>query len=167
MGRRTKRKLLSRSGMPLELWFNFLVAATVAGSGIFILVISISRGSGVLSLLISLLLVVASARVLVSIWRILGRKIVFLDKYISYTGWLGRPKTYAYEDIVDVQRVNIPIGRSVLWTQWNDWEFEDNVTILFADGEKLRVPTSAMKPREVQRRIESKTGLRFDSTLKI
>ena len=153
--------------MPLELWVNFLVAATVAGCGIFMLVISIFRGSGVLSLLISSLLVVASAPVLVGLWRVLGRKIVFLDKYISYTGWLGRPKTYAYEDIVDVQRVNIPIGRSAVWIRWTDWEFEDNMTIVFADGEKLKVPTSAMKRREVQRRLQSKTGLRFDSTLKI
>lgn len=167
MGRRTKRKLLRRSGVPLELWFNFLIAAMVAGSGIFLLIISVFRGNGVLSLLIPLLLVVASAPVLVSLWRVLGRKIVFLDKYISYTGWLGRPKTYRYEDIVDIERVNIPVGRSALWIRWIDWEFEDNVTIVFADGERLKVPTSSMKPREVQRRIESKTGLRFDSTLKI
>ena len=167
MGRPTKRKLLKRSDVPLELWGNLLVAATVAGTGLFFLLISIFRGGDVVSFLFSLVLVVASAPVVVSLWRVLGRKIVFLDKYISYTGWLGSPKTYRYEDIVDVQKVDIPLGRSAWWIPWTGWEFEDNVTILFADGERLKIPTSAMKPREVQRRIESKTGLRFDTTLKI
>jgi hypothetical protein len=95
MGRPTKRKLLKRPGVPLEIWGNFLVAATIACSGVVLLLISIFRGGGGLSLLISLVLIVASAPALVSLWRV-----------------LGRPKTYAYEDIVDVQKVDIPLGRS-------------------------------------------------------
>ncbi len=164
MGRRTKRKVLERSNAPVGLWVDFILAAAYAGFSVFLLVSAFLSGRSVLWLLVTSVLAALSVAIFVSIWRVLSRKIVFLDKYISYTGLLGRPKTYRYEDIVDVKAVIIPDGQLSRWVQW---EFEDNMTIVFADGEKLRIPTTAMKPREVRRRIESKTGLKFESTLKL
>ena len=166
MGRRTKRKVLKRSSVPVELWFNFVLAAAFAGLNVFLLILGILRGGGVFSILIPSILATVAVGVMVRIWRVLTRKIVFLDKYISYSGWLRAPKVYQYEDIVDIRTVIIPPGR-LSWLA--ELEFETGVTIIFADGEELRVPTSAMKPYEVRRRIESKTGLRFtsSSTLKL
>jgi len=164
MGRRTKRKVVKRSDVPVGLWGNLILVAAFAGFNLVWLVSDVLRGRGFLSLLIPLILTVVSIAVLVRIWRVLTRKVVFLDKYISYDGWFGRPRTYRYEDVVDIKTVIIPDGR---WSWFTEWEFENGVTIVFVDGEELRVPTSAMKPREVRRRIESKTGLTFKSTLKL
>ena len=163
MGRRTKRKLLKRSGVPVGLWVDLILAAAFSAFSVFLLITAVSDRS-VLLILVTAGIAGVSAVILISIWRLLSRKIVFLDKYISYTGWYGRPKIYRYEDIVDLQTV---VAAGEWLSRWPPWEFEDNVTIIFADGEKLRVPTSAMKPREVRRRIESKTGLKFETTIKV
>lgn len=163
MGRRTKRKVLKRSTAPVGLWVDFILVAAFAGFSVFMLFSAILRGGGFAILIFSVFTAVSVA-VLVRIWRVLTRKIVFLDKYISYAGWLGTPRTYRYEDVIDIRTVIVPPGR---WSVLNELAFENGVAIVFADGEELRVPTSAMKPREVRRRIESKTGLKFTSTLKL
>jgi hypothetical protein len=106
----------------------------------------------------------ASLATLVSIARLLGRKIVFLDEYISFRSWPWAPKVYRYEDVVEINSVKAPTDRLEFLTQW---EFEDNTTVHFADGEKLRIPTSAMPSSKVKKRIEAKTGIKFDSTLKL
>ena len=142
------------------MWTSFIFTVTFSGFCIFALLSEIVKGTSVLLFLPLLGVGLLSIAVAVSVWRLLGRKIVFLDKYISYTGWLGRPKTYRYEDVVDIKIVvTYP-------DDWTHWEFEDNVTIVFVDGEKLRVPKSAMKASEVRRRIESKTGRKFGSNAK-
>jgi len=159
---RRSRLLLKRAKEPFWLW-TYLIGAAL----LFILVVYVLatdwRNVNGLAFLFLFAGGLASLGVVLSIARLLGRKIIFLDEYISFRSWPWPPKVYRYEDVLDIETVKVPSNLELL----SQWEFEDNTTVYFADGEKLRIPTSAMPSSKVKKRIEAKTGIKFDSSLKL
>lgn len=166
---RLRRILLKRQSAPVLAWAYF-IGGSLALAGITYFLVTGWRGLGGPGLFLSLAVAGVSTAVVVSTTRLLSCKIIFLDNYISFRFWPGRPKVYRYEDIIDIRIVKVD---PILESDWGildrlrRWEFEDNTTIYFADGAKLRIPKSAMPPNKVKRRIESKLGISFDSSLKL
>jgi len=166
---RRGRIFLKRQSAPVLAWAYFIGGALVF-AGITYFLVTGWRGLGGLGFFLSSAVACVSLTVVVSTTRLLCRKIVFLDDYISFRAWPGRPKVYRYEDVIDIRTVEVDPFLDAEWgmlDRLRRLEFEDNTTVYFADGQKLRIPKSAMPSSKVKRRIESKLGIKFDSTLKL
>jgi hypothetical protein len=163
---RQRRILLKRQSAPVLAW-TYLIGGALVFAGIIYFLVMDWRSLGGLGFLLTLAFAGVSLAVVFGTALLLSRKIAFFDNYISFQFWPGRPKVYRFEDVIDIQSVKV---EPVFGAEWGfidrlrRWEFEDNTTIYFADGEKLRIPASAMSPSKVKRRIESKLGIKFDSS---
>lgn len=163
---RRRKILLRRQSAPVLAWAYFLGGALVFAGTVYFVVTGWQDLDG-FSFLLILTFAVSSLALVFTTARLLVRKIVFLDNYISFRHWPGAPKVYLYEDVIDVRTVKVDPIFGAHWgilDRLGRWEFEDNTTIFFADGAKLRIPTSAMSASKVKKRIESKLGIKFESS---
>src|SRR5215203_3894822 len=167
MGRR--RIVLKRQSAPVLAW-TYLIGGSLVFAGIVYLLATGSRDLDGGDVLFSVAVAGVSLAVVFSTARLLRRRIVFLDNYISFRFWPDPPEVYRYEDVIDIRTVKVEPWLGSDWgilDRLRRWEFETNTTIYFADGEKLGIPSSAMPASKVKRRIESKLGISFDSSLKL
>lgn len=164
---RQKKKIFLRRQSAAVLAWAYFIGGTLVFAGTVYFLVTDWRGLDGLGFLLILTFAVFSLAVVFSTARLLVRKIVFFDNYISFRYLPGILKVYRYEDVIDVRTVKVDPIFGALWgvlDRLGRWEFEDNMTIFFADGAKLRIPTSAMSATKVKKRIESKLGIKFESS---
>ncbi len=82
------------------------------------------------------------------------RKVVLLDSHISFNSWNLTPRVYRYEQISNVETVDVD-GKK--------WSFEpvSYVKVTFDDGRVLKVQKSLMSVREFRKHLRSRTGRTF------
>ena len=162
-----QRIFLKRESVPVLAW-SYLIGGSLVFAGVIYVSATDWRSLAGLGFLLILAFAGVSLAVVFSSARLLSRKIAFFDNYISFRFWPGRLKVYRFEDVIDIRTVKVEPLFEARWgflDRLRRWEFEDNTTIYFADGEKLRIPSSAMSFSEVKKRVESKLGISFDSSL--
>ena len=128
------------------------LSLTVIGSLIFDLI------AKYWNILLAVVLLTFMRGFLISI-RELFRRVVLLDKYISFTSLNPIPRVYSYDQISEVETVEIKEE------QWSI-EPETYVKVTFEDGKILKVQKSLMSVREFRKHLSEKAGRKFRKTTK-
>lgn len=104
--------------------------------------------------IVSAVLLVFFLRGFVIYIRELLRRVSLHESYISFGFWSMTPKIYSYEQISEVETVEVKSS------QWS-LEPETYVKVVFDDGEVLKVQKSLMSVREFRHHLTKRAGRRF------